>query len=77
MFMMDYLDDAGWHDARIVPYHRFEIDPWRWFSIMGKASLKGLKAYRWPNDKICLFRPDQNWNRFNSSPTDVHAADRN
>ena len=27
MFMMDYTEGQGWHDARIVPYAEFPIDP--------------------------------------------------
>ena len=27
MFVMDYAPDKGWHDARIVPYQPFPLDP--------------------------------------------------
>ena len=27
MFLMDYEQGVGWHDARIVPYADFPIDP--------------------------------------------------
>lgn len=27
MFIMNYDEGQGWHDARIVPYGPFEIDP--------------------------------------------------
>ena len=27
MFVMDYTEGEGWHDARIVPYGPFELDP--------------------------------------------------
>ena len=27
MFVMDYTEGEGWHDARIVPYSRISLDP--------------------------------------------------
>ena len=27
MFVMDYTEGEGWHDARIVPYAPFPLDP--------------------------------------------------
>ena len=27
MFLMDYEEGRGWHDARIVPYGKFSLDP--------------------------------------------------
>ena len=27
MFVMDYTEGEGWHDARIVPYAPFQLDP--------------------------------------------------
>ena len=27
MFVMDYTEGIGWHDARIVPYGAFEMEP--------------------------------------------------
>lgn len=27
MFMMDYTEGTGWHDARIVPYAPIPMDP--------------------------------------------------
>ena len=29
MFVMDYTEGKGWHDARIVPYAPFPLDPAR------------------------------------------------
>ena len=57
----------GWQDPRIVPYHMLEMDPAAMVLHYGQGIFEGLKAYRWPNDKICLFRADQNWERWNRS----------
>ena len=27
MFVMDYAEGKGWHDARVVPYALFSLDP--------------------------------------------------
>jgi branched-chain amino acid aminotransferase len=67
MFMLDFKKGKGWHNARIVPYHPLEMDPAAMVLHYGQGVFEGLKAYRWPHDKICLFRPEQNWERLNRS----------
>jgi branched-chain amino acid aminotransferase len=67
MFMMDSTSEKGWHNPRIVPYHLLEMDPGAMVLHYGQGIFEGLKAYRWPNDKIWLFRPEKNWERFNFS----------
>jgi len=67
MFMMDNETGKGWHDPRIVPFHMLEMNPAAMVLHYGQGIFEGLKAYRWPNGKICLFRPEQNWERFNRS----------
>ncbi len=67
MFMMDFTRGEGWLNPRIVPYHLLEMDPAAMVFHYGQGVFEGLKAYRWSNGKICLFRPDQNWERLNRS----------
>ncbi|MGA2228575.1 MAG: branched-chain amino acid aminotransferase [Syntrophobacteraceae bacterium] len=67
MFMMDFTRGKGWENPRIVPYHLLEMDPAAMVLHYGQGIFEGLKAYRWQNDKICLFRSDQNWERWNRS----------
>ena len=67
MFMMDFTTGRGWENARIVPYQMLAMDPAAMVLHYGQGIFEGLKAYRWPNDRICLFRSDQNWNRWNRS----------
>ncbi|MHC1729774.1 MAG: branched-chain amino acid aminotransferase [Syntrophobacteraceae bacterium] len=67
MFMVEHTSGKGWHDARIVPYQPLEMDPAAMVLHYGQGIFEGLKAYRWSNDKICLFRADQNFNRWNRS----------
>jgi branched-chain amino acid aminotransferase len=67
MFVMDYTKGRGWHDARIVPYGPFPIEPSAMVLHYGQAIFEGLKAYRKPDGSIQLFRPMENLLRFNRS----------
>ena len=67
MFLMNYDEGQGWHDARIVPYGPIPMDPAAMCLHYGQADFEGLKAYRTADGKIQLFRPDQNMARLNVS----------
>ena len=67
MFLMDYTAGEGWHDARIVPYGCWELDPATTVFHYAQEIFEGMKAYRTAEGKIQLFRPDCNANRFNDS----------
>ena len=67
MFLMNYDEGQGWHDARIVPYGPIPMDPASMCLHYGQADFEGLKAYRTASGKIQLFRPDQNMARLNLS----------
>ena len=67
MFLMDYEPAQGWYDARIVPYEDFKINPAAMVFHYAQAIFEGLKAYKTPDKKICLFRAEQNFKRFNRS----------
>ena len=67
MFVMDYDEGKGWHDARIVPYQPLVLDPSALVFHYAQECFEGLKAYRTPEGKVQLFRPECNANRFNDS----------
>ena len=67
MFIMDYNEGMGWHDARIVPYQNLSLDPACMVFHYAQEMFEGLKAYRTPNGDIQLFRPDQNIERMNNT----------
>ncbi len=67
MFIMDYTEGQGWHDARIVPYQKIELDPSAMVFHYGQTMFEGLKAYRGANGEAYLFRPDMNAKRANNS----------
>lgn len=63
MFAMDYSEDKGWHDARIVPYAPIVLEPAAAVFHYAQEMFEGLKAYRTKEGKIQLFRPDMNAKR--------------
>lgn len=67
MFMMDYTEGTGWHDARIVPYAPIPMDPATMVLHYAQETFEGLKAYRDPNGNITLFRPEMNARRMINS----------
>lgn len=67
MFTQDYNADLAWHNAKISPYHQFSLDPAAAVLHYGQEIFEGLKAYRNVNGGINLFRPRENFLRFNRS----------
>ena len=67
MFVMNYTAGQGWHDARIVPYGPFQLDPATAVLHYAQEIFEGMKAYRTANGTIQLFRPDCNAKRMQDS----------
>lgn len=67
MFVMNYDEGEGWHDARIVPYGPVMLDPAAMCLHYGQEVFEGMKAYRAEDGRVLLFRPDRNMARLNSS----------
>ncbi|MBQ7288512.1 MAG: branched-chain amino acid aminotransferase [Clostridia bacterium] len=67
MFVMDYTEGRGWHDARIVPFANFSLSPAAMVFHYGQEMFEGLKAYRGDDGKSYLFRPDMNAKRTNAT----------
>jgi branched-chain amino acid aminotransferase len=67
MFVMDYSEDKGWYDPRIVPYGPLPLDPSTMVYHYGQSIFEGLKAYKTLDHNILLFRPDKNVARINVS----------
>jgi branched-chain amino acid aminotransferase len=57
----------GWHDARIEPYGPLALDPAAKVFHYAQEVFEGLKAYRWQDGRVALFRPGMNAARFNRS----------
>ena len=67
MFVMNYTEGQGWHDARIVPYQNISLSPASMVFHYGQEMFEGLKAYRGEKGEAYLFRPDMNAKRANQS----------
>ncbi|MBI5576551.1 MAG: branched-chain amino acid aminotransferase [Deltaproteobacteria bacterium] len=67
MFLMEYGQEHGWRNARIVPYGPITLDPAAMVFHYGQEIFEGLKAYRGAGGGICLFRPLMNFERMNRS----------
>ncbi|MCI5721855.1 MAG: branched-chain amino acid aminotransferase [Firmicutes bacterium] len=67
MFIMDYTDEKGWHDGRIVPYGPISLDPAAVVFHYGQEMFEGLKAYETAEGRVQLFRPDMNAKRTNNT----------
>lgn len=66
MLVCDYHDGV-WEQPVIQPYEPFTMDPSSRVFHYGQAIFEGMKAYKDANDDVWLFRPDQNFERFNKS----------
>jgi branched-chain amino acid aminotransferase len=67
IFVQRYSTQRGWHDARIAPTKTLEIDAAASVLHCGQGVFEGTKAYRRPDGKVNLFRPEKNCQRFNAS----------
>ena len=67
MFIMNYTEGQGWHDARVEPFHNISLSPAAMVYHYGQEMFEGLKAYKNPNGEVYLFRPDMNAKRTNAT----------
>jgi branched-chain amino acid aminotransferase len=65
MFVMPYTQGQGWHDPRIEPFSNLTLSPATMVFHYGQAMFEGMKAYRAPDGRALLFRPDMNAKRVN------------
>jgi len=66
MLVCSYKNEK-WQTPEIMPYAPFTLDPSAKVFHYGQAIFEGMKAYKDTNDDVWLFRPDQNFERFNKS----------
>jgi branched-chain amino acid aminotransferase len=67
MLLVEWKADQGWCDPRIEPYAPFVLDPACLVFHYAQEIFEGLKAYKWADGRIALFRPEMNARRFNQS----------
>lgn len=59
--------NGEWQNPVVKPYAPILMDPSSKVFHYGQAIFEGMKAYKDANDDIWLFRPDENFKRFNNS----------
>lgn len=67
MFVMNYTEEKGWHDPRVVPYAPLALDPSTQVLHYGQAVFDGLKAFRGKDGKVRIFRAQRHAERLNKS----------
>jgi len=67
MVSIDYTEENGWHNARVLPYGPIQLDPSAIVLHYAQEVFEGLKAYRWADGSIVSFRPEANATRLNTS----------
>lgn len=66
MLEADY-EDGKWHNIEIKPYQPMLLDPSTAALHYGQAIFEGVKAYKDKNGNASIFRPIDNFKRFNMS----------
>lgn len=66
MLICDFKE-GSWQKPIIQPYAPFTIDPSAKVFHYGQAIFEGMKAYKDVDEHIWLFRPEENFERFNKS----------
>lgn len=74
MLVADYAN-GEWESASIVPYQPITIDPSCAALHYGQAIFEGIKAYRNQQNEVCIFRPYENFKRFNISAERMEMPD--
>ncbi|WP_438961751.1 branched-chain amino acid aminotransferase [Nonlabens sp.] len=59
--------DGKWETAHIKPYGPIMVEPSCKVFHYGQAIFEGMKAFKDATGEVFLFRPEDNWKRFNQS----------
>lgn len=66
MLVCEY-ENGQWGEPEIKPYSPVTLEPSARVFHYGQAIFEGMKAYKDEQDQIWLFRPEENYHRFNKS----------
>ena len=61
-FVSEYRH-GHWQNSRVEPVHNISLHPAAIVFHYGQSIFEGMKAYRWANGKVALFRPMENARR--------------
>jgi branched-chain amino acid aminotransferase len=59
--------DGEWHSGGLIGLNDFQLHPGAHCLHYGSSCFEGLKAYRWEDDSIAVFRPDRHIQRIQQS----------
>ena len=62
-FVAEYRN-GSWQNARVEPLHNISLHPAAIVFHYGQGIFEGMKAYRWADGRVALFRPEENAHRF-------------
>lgn len=71
MLTVQWTKEEGWGVPEIKPHGPISLDPSACVLHYASELFEGLKAYRTKNNKITMFRPDQNMARMNRSASRI------
>ena len=66
MFVSEYKN-GEWSSGEIKPYENISISPSARVLHYGQAIFEGMKCFKSERDELFLFRPEENFKRFNKS----------
>jgi len=66
MLEADYIN-GEWTNAVIKKYEPLQLDPSSAVLHYGQSIFEGIKAYKSATDQVVIFRPQENYKRFNTS----------
>jgi branched-chain amino acid aminotransferase len=67
--------NGSWSDFEVIPFANISISPAASVFHYGQEIFEGLKAYKYADGSIWLFRPERNAVRFNQSATRLGLPD--
>lgn len=70
-FVISEYRNGSWGQVRIEALHNFSLHPASNVFQYGQAVFEGLKAFRQAHDRIVLFRPEMNAQRFEESASRI------
>ncbi len=64
---LSQFDGSAWSTPQLIPAADFALHPGSHCLHYGSSCFEGLKAYRWQDDSLAIFRPDQHAKRMVTS----------
>lgn len=65
--LVSVYQDGQWGQNQIIPYGNLSLSPATAALHYGQTIFEGMKAYKSPDGEVLIFRPFDNWKRFNLS----------